>query len=718
MEDKKLKNLAFYLKQERVIFPLHWVQDGKCSCAEEGCRSPGKHPLTGSGFYNATTDFSTVKAWHERYPSANWGMRTGSKENGGSGLVVVDIDEKSGGFNTWDLLRSDNPEPIETVTVVTGSGGRHLWFKYPEGKKVKSGNSLLGPGIDIKAEGGYVVIPPSETKNRYTFDLNPGNTPVEELPKWILERLNGSIKIEQKKPFHPIGERIGNTVKQGERHQALVSMAAALKKSGLKEEEIAASLQAVRDSRFANGDHETTDEEVQAVVSWVKDRSAKYSPTDMGNSERFLEQNRDEVQFCYKWNRWLAWDGKRWLLDDMADITRRAHNTVRGILLEAASETDDDRRRETAKHALLSESRFRTENMLEMAKPYISVEPSQLDSHPMLLNVQNGVLDLATGDLKPHNPDLSLPKIINAEYDQDAKCPCWEAFLRLITGEDEDLQLFLQKAVGYSLTGLTDEHALFFLFGVGKNGKTTFTEYLRRLFNDYSQRTDIEALMQHWDQGVAASPHVASLTGSRFVVASEMPEGRRLNESLIKDLTGGDSITARFLYSNPFTFLPTHKLWVFGNHEPRVSGTDEGFWRRMRVIPFKTVIQNPRPMSEILAEFDDEKSGILTWATVGCLLWQNNGLEMAQVVEEATTAYRTEQDVVAQFLTDCVETSSDYSVEKNKIYKTWSSWCEDNNEDIARKRSKRWFVQQLSSRGYQAGGHGRENLLGLRIRTS
>ena len=360
----------------------------------------------------------------------------------------------------------------------------------------------------------------------------------------------------------------------------------------------------------------------------------------------------------------------------------------------------------------------RVESMLHSSKPYLSVTPNELDQHPMFLNVANGVVNLRTGELLPHDRTLLLTKFIDVEFHPNTPYPEWEKFLDLVTGGDLRLQQYLQAAIGYTLTGRTDEHCLFFLFGTGQNGKTTFTETLRQLFGDYARRVDIEALMQTWGQGQAASPYVAGIAGARFVLSSEIPENRKLNKSLVKDLTGSDAISARYLFANPFTFVPSHKLWVYGNYKPNVSGTDEGFWRRIRVIPFRVTIPNDkrRPMSEVLAAFQAEMPGILAWAVAGCQLWQTYGLQMPDAVQAATSDYRNEQDVVQQFLEEKCEMRPEFSVEKDSLYKAWSGWCEAAGEKEALRRTKKWFTRQMINRGYEHGGAGNQSLKGLRLK--
>ncbi len=173
MDDIKFSRLSYYCNHGWPIFPLQWMEEELCSCGSTSCKSPGKHPLVSRGFKAASTDIDQVHAWHNKWPLANWGMRTGDIKTGGAGILVVDIDTKSGGFETWELLRNEHLEPIETVTVATGGGGQHFWFIYPPGMDIRSGAGVLGPGIDIRANGGYVVVPPSRTSQDYRFLLNP-----------------------------------------------------------------------------------------------------------------------------------------------------------------------------------------------------------------------------------------------------------------------------------------------------------------------------------------------------------------------------------------------------------------------------------------------------------------------------------------------------------------------------------------------------------------
>ena len=704
---------SYYCEHGFSIFPVYWLVGKSCSCGSSSCKSPGKHPLVSRGFKDATTDIAVIQNWLQKWPLANWGMRTGDATSGGSGVVVVDIDAKSSGLENWEMLREEHPEPIETVSVSTGGAGLHLWFLYPDGLDIRSSASVLSPGIDIRANDGYVLVPPSKTIQEYQFILDPREIAIEPCPDWIVSRLINKAIAKQ----YPVGDRIGLEVHQGARHQTVLSMAGAMRRIGMTPVEMMASLLAVRDHRFDSGNHLVTDDEIEDVITWVNQKHRYYPLTDLGNAERFIELFGSKVRFCYELDSWFVWDGRRWKDRADAELMKMAHTAVRSMFIEASNIDESDARRELIRHAILSESYFKVENMIRSAKPYLAVRVDELDKHPMLLNTLNGVIDLSSGQLLPHDPQYLLTKIIEVPYDPAARSPEWEKFIDLVTLNDQGLQVFLQLAMGYSLTGRIDEHCLFFLYGTGANGKTTFVETIRLLLNGYAHKVNIESLMQSFGSSNAATPDIASMLGARFILSSEIPENRKLNESLVKELTGGDTITARQLYQNPFSFTPSHKLWLSGNYKPRVIGTDEGIWRRIKIVPFRyTFTKDKRkPMSEVLEAFKQESPGILTWMVKGCLEWQIHGLVTPVAVEDATAEYRSDQDLIQQFLAEKCEVGNGYSIEKDVLYKTWRDWCESVGEKEAARQSKKWLTHQMTNRGFTHGGGQNSSLEGIRL---
>lgn len=459
--------------------------------------------------------------------------------------------------------------------------------------------------------------------------------------------------------------------------------------------------------------------------------------TDMGNARRFAKQHAGRACFVSSWG-WLIWSGKRWEIDETGQVYRLAKVTVKSLYRDAESTIDkykdavkateaacelgdmqalNDARqaRDKAKAdadailawAMKSQGAARIEAMIKLAasEPEMIARTSDFDRNAWLLNCQNGILDLRTGALRAHDPAARLTKLAGAEYDPGAKCPTWEAFLQKIFSGKRDLINFMQRAAGYSLTGDVGEQCLFFLYGVGANGKSTFTGALQDVLGDYSMKTRAETLMVKRNESIPEE--VAQLSGVRFMLAAELSEGQQLNESLIKDLTGGDKLRARLLYQKSFEYYPVAKPWLYGNHKPIIRGTDEGIWRRPKLIPFTVVIPPDERDKTLPAKLRVELAGILSWAVRGCLEWQRSGLNTPQDVTVATETFRAEQDTLAGFIYECLETNSLKDLQAGDMYKSYTGWARANGLD---PKSQQTLSRQMTERGYTAteitgGGH-------------
>jgi len=423
-----------------------------------------------------------------------------------------------------------------------------------------------------------------------------------------------------------------------------------------------------------------------------------FTLTDLGNAQRLVHRHGKDLRFLHLWGKWLLWNGTRWVKDDTGEIYRRAKDTVKSIYAEASEVDDAEKREAIAKHALKSESNLRIKAMCSLAEsePGIPITPDQLDANPWLLNCPNGVLDLQTGKLREHRREDYLTKIIPIEFTESATCPRWIEFLNQIMDGNQNLIDFLQKAVGYSMTGDTREQTLFFLYGLGSNGKSTFLDVIKKVLGDYAMQMSPDTLMMK-DRGGGIPNDIARLRGARFVAASEIEEGRRLAEVQIKELTGGDTITARFLHQEFFEFKPEFKLFLAGNHKPRIKGTDEGIWRRIRLIPFTVIIPEDKRDKSLPDKLRNELPGILNWAIEGCLMWQREGLGMPDEVKAATDSYRSEMDVIAAFIEENCLINKQIITPAAQLYKTYTSWCEESGE---RAISQRAFGMKLTERGF------------------
>jgi putative DNA primase/helicase len=335
---------------------------------------------------------------------------------------------------------------------------------------------------------------------------------------------------------------------------------------------------------------------------------------------------------------------------------------------------------------------------LATSEPGIPVLLEQLDADPWLFNVVNGTIDLRTGILRPARREDLITKLAPVIYDPDARCPTWERFLQQIMAGNTALITFLQRAIGYGLTGVTSEQVLLLLYGTGANGKSTFLEVLRALFGDYARQAEFATFLARTSDAVRND--LARLAGARFVTAVEAASGRRLDEALIKQLTGGDPITARFLYQEFFEFTPQFKLFLATNHKPVIRGTEHAIWRRIRLIPFEVTIPQAQQDRTLPDKLRAELPGILAWAVQGCLAWQRDGLPMPTEVHQATETYREEMDTFGLFLADyCIVDPTDPTrrATTGELFDAYLTWCRQNGEHF--QLTKTHFGMRLGERG-------------------
>lgn len=438
--------------------------------------------------------------------------------------------------------------------------------------------------------------------------------------------------------------------------------------------------------------------------------------TDLGNAERFVHQHARDVRYCAIHKTWYIWDdGRRWKEDAAGRIYHLARRTVRSIPMEADNFPDGDpRRAEVLKWAAKSESKDRVKAMVELAQydPAIVIEPQQFDRDPWLLNCLNGTLDLKTGKLGDHKRDDFITKMAPVKYDPQATCPRWEQFLNEIFRSISVLIFYVQRIFGYILTGSTKEQDFYLFFGTGANGKSTFIRILMDLLGpEYAKQTAATALLAK--QHETAGEEIAVLEGARLVSTIEVDDGKRLAESLVKQLTGGDRVRVRRLYSNSFEFMPTFKLVMVCNHKPRITGTDSGIWRRIKLIPFDVQIPEPRQDPDLADKLRQELPGILNWCLEGCLKWQAEGLQPPEIVDVATTSYRVESDAIGAFLDECVITTNlNARTQSATLYEAYKGWTEAAGEYSL---SMRRFNDRLRERGFQClpGTDNRKFWLGI-----
>jgi putative DNA primase/helicase len=423
---------------------------------------------------------------------------------------------------------------------------------------------------------------------------------------------------------------------------------------------------------------------------------AKVHLSDTGNAEWFAHQYADKLRFDHLQSRWLYWTGKRWKQDNDGAITRLAIKCARARLDYANKELDGDSRDHAIKWALGSESRTRIQAMTSLSQSLrpLADNGENWDSNGMLLGVENGVVNLRTGELREGHSTDRITMTTKIIYDPDYPCKRWDKFLQEVF-VDDDVVSFIQRAVGYSLTGDTREQVIFFCHGQGANGKSTFLDTLRAMLGDYAANTPFSTFDQ---KNPSAIPNdVAALYKARLVTASETNESRRLNEGRVKAMTGDSAMTARFMHKEFFTYRPQFKIWLAMNHKPTIYGTDDGIWRRIRMIPFSQSFKD-NPDKTLEGTLHKELPGILAWGVRGCQMWMSEGLTLPNAIKNATEQYRLESDFIAAFIDEALLVHPSASLKASELYKEYVEWCRPRGDDPMNSTN---FGKRLAEKGYE-----------------
>lgn len=430
----------------------------------------------------------------------------------------------------------------------------------------------------------------------------------------------------------------------------------------------------------------------------ISDRTRDGDGTDVGNADRFVQRFLGETMYCTKIG-WMYWDGTRYA-EDPGAVVELAKVLAMEMHVEASALADPKARIAALKASSRAQSKKAIENLIWLASsdPLVAVAYDSMNCDKNAINVANGELDLRNMELHPHNRASRNTKISKIEYDEDAKCPFWEEFINLIADGDDEMAQFVQRAVGYSLTGDISERKIFVAYGEASNGKTTFLETVSDLCGEYGVKMGIESFFERPAGGI--SNDIARLRGTRYAFASESDETTRLDSKRVKELTGGDQITARFLNHEFFTFSPTHKLWIATNHKPTVSTTDVAIWDRLVLVPFATRIEGTKrlSMTEVRRRFTAELPGILRWAVEGSALWYADGLPIPERVHMAITEYKTEMDHLGQFLGSACFHDNEARIFAAQLYEHYHAYCKKFKFIVIARNT---FGREMKRRGYQ-----------------
>lgn len=685
--------------------------------------------------WGASTDPTEIKADFTRWPKANLGVVTGKE----SGLLVIDVDTQEdhahdGVTELARLIAKHGPFP-ETVEAATPTGGRHLFFSYPRGELIQNSAGQIAPGIDVRAEGGMAVVPPSRKPDgrQYTWTISPGMVDLAECPEWLLVLVR---KPERKNaPPQPRTGRLSSwgeaaiegvladlrKAHQGERNTALNKAAFRLgqiagagqicdadaiphlrgtaQAIGLDAAEIEATIRSGWEAglvnprgpedrqNFTNGtsggehiDPETGEIYEDEPASEPKPKGRSNGETSEDQIARaFALRHHKRLRFDHSAGRWYEWAGARWQRNE----TKLAFHFARLLSREASD----------GKKGFCKASVANGVEAFARADPMLAVTADVWDRDRWLLGTPGGTVDLRTGQLMPaRQVDLITKQTGTApEHGEPGR---WLRFLLEATAGDRELIRFLQQVAGYCLTGSTCEHALFFIYGPGGNGKSVFLNLLNYVLGDYATTAGMETFTA--SKNDRHPTDLAMLNRARLVSASETEEGRAWAESRIKQVTDGDKVSARFMRQDFFEFVPQFKLVIVGNHAPVLANVDEAARRRFNIIPFTH--KPVTPDRELEDKLKAEAGQILSWAIAGCLDWQANGLVRPEIVTAATADYFEDQDLFGQWIDDhCARDPGKWEL-PTPLYNNWADYARAAGDDPGTQRA---MSSKLKRAGFQ-----------------
>ncbi|OEH92529.1 phage/plasmid primase, P4 family [Bacillus solimangrovi] len=625
------------------------------------------------------------------------------------GFECVDIDNEEEGEYIFNALQQAK---IRFTAMKTPNG--YQFFFRSCGVIKKQGVKMVtsaGFIVDYRLAGkGQVVLPTQNTSGREWLHLDTvmNKTPVYFHPL-------KALKKQELRPFEI-------PVREGSRNDTMYRHVCRLVELGMNMNDIketatflnnfffmpsmnSSELQAILVSAFKHkpsGTNYSSNLQYEDTSHHTEHRD--FNLTEMGNAERLVSNHKMNLRYCIEFEQWLIWDGTTWREDRKRKIERIALQTFRKMYHEAQAEQYDERRKKRLEWAKASEKSSVLMNSIERAKAFLPVTKSELNTNRYLLNCSNGMIDLGTGKLCKHERNELITQNTNIPFIEDATCPTWMKFLESILKDErgnvkQELIDFLQKAVGYSLTGDISEQVLFFLWGTGRNGKSTFINIIKQLLGDYGKQANSDTFTSKMGGEVSSGINndIARLHSARMVSAVESEDGQKLSEALIKQLTGGEPITARFLRKEFFEFTPAFKIWFTTNHKPVIRGDDEGIWRRIRLVPFTFTIPKHEVDKHLPDKLEAELPGILRWAVEGCLKWQLEGLGEPAEVSTATSEYKEDMDLIVEFLRERCVLSTSAKVPVMSIYNEYLEWANVNSEYPMKKRS---FSKRLEMKGY------------------
>lgn len=447
----------------------------------------------------------------------------------------------------------------------------------------------------------------------------------------------------------------------------------------------------------------------------MEDRNHLYECTDLGNAQRFVDQHSEYLKAIDGSFGWLSWTGKRWEPVSSARAYQAAKQTLESILLSSDNLSSTELRQQQM-WALSSQSKARIQAMLDLASKHqdMIVNLSDFDNRTKSINTSSGLYVIGSDRLESHQAKPLVTKMTNAAYNPEATCPRFIRFLDEVFDGDKELISWVKRALGYSLLGNTDEQCLFIAYGTGANGKSTLFEIIREVLGDYAKVTDFELFLNSHKSDVRMLEAIGELAGVRFALASEVDSNKRFSDSVIKRLTGGDTLRGTKLRQSSFEFKPQFKLWFLANHLPFAKDGSYGFWRRIKVIPFNRQFSASERDPHLHAKLMKERDGILGWLLEGAREWlrtqkqtQGDGIGSCKAVDDAIQAYRDDNDFISQFLQDATGQKDGHEVAARDLFSAYQRWAAELGSQyelsenlFARRMAERGLEKKRTKRGY------------------
>lgn len=715
-EVKSMKEWAlYYAELGLAVFPLAYRN--KVPAIEGGCKA-------------ATTEKSKIERWWNQNPRYNIGIATGNKSNG---LVVIDLDvDKNKGIDGYEVLRdwqNKHGELPETWQSITGRGGYHYFYKDTITHSNKVG---LYEGVDIRGEGGYIVAPPSVHPNGNTYEWE--QEPKEYEIAQVDDIVNDFFKGEKQRidSEHKTNFKVPELIPEGKRVDTIVRLIASLRTKGLDDDAIKAAVRVENEKRCNpplkekelekavfpalkrdwqvnspyynnfNAMNENDNKYVNEVLKKLNELNAveRFPMNDRGSADLFATIFKNVSRYNPTKKDWMYYDKTRWTADTEGMRAKRNAKMLADVLVRysVTASLPDDKRQSYIKYAA-GMMNYRNRNvMITDAKDLNFFENTELDKDDFLINCRNCVLDLSEDQPKvlEHNADLLLSKICNASYNPAATCTLWEKTVNEIMQGDTAKIKYLQKMSGRFLTGDTSEEEFYIFFeATTRNGKSTITEILLYLLGDYATTISPESLaIKANKDSRTASPDIAKLAGTRLVVASEPPRRMLFDSSLVKTLTGRDTVSARFLHENEFQFKPKFKLILNSNYLPVISDKTVFSSNRVKVVPFERHFTEKEQNKHLKEQLQQEIDGILNWCIQGLSLYRKEGLEPPTAVQIATHEYSEDSDKIGKFISECLE-KSDENLAAKDVYEKYSQWCNDCGLGVDGRTS---FYEELKTK--------------------